>query len=116
MKATLIFSECKGWPLLNRIFKDGFAHVRVVIHQRDVNILVDPCLGYTNLQAYAGSDILVEAPGETHVKVSRMIEGGKLRRVFGPLNCVEVVKGFIGISSPLTLTPYQLYKEVTKNG
>ena len=116
VRATVIFSPAKTYPWLNLILKKGFAHVRVVIHQEHgINVLVDPRTAITTVHCFGGTDILIPEPGETHIRVNRMIEINKFRRAFGPLNCVEVVKGVLGIAKPLILTPHQLYKEL-RNG
>lgn len=113
IKATLVFSSSKTMPLLNWLLKDGFAHVKVVIHKEGYNVWVDPRAGCVNVECYPSSDILVKADGERHVLFDRILDTSKVRRIFGPLNCVEAAKMFLGISNPLLLTPYQLYKEVS---
>lgn len=101
---------------LNKILKPGFAHVRVVIHKPHGQVLIDPRISYTYTECYPSECLLTPNDGETHVRYEGLIDIYKMRRFFGPLNCVEVVKGFLGIRKPFILTPYQLYKEVTKNG
>jgi hypothetical protein len=116
VKATLIFSEARTLKFLNRFLKKGFGHVRVVVHLEYVNIIIDPRIAYTSVECYARGDILVPNAGETHVKIRRLLDINKIRRNFGPLNCVEAVKSFIGCSNHRVITPYQLYKEALKNG
>lgn len=116
VKATLIFSRAKKYKWLNYILKDGFAHIRIVVHLPYVNVVIDPRVAYTTVECYASSDILTPEEGATVVRVERMVDIYKMRRLFGPLNCVETAKSYIGLSKPFIFTPYQLYKEVTKNG
>lgn len=115
VKATVIFSQSTLHKWLHWFLKDGFSHVKVVVHHPDVNIVIDPRSAYTTLDVYSRFGILVQQDGEMHVKVTRLIDRGKIRRFFGPINCVETVKGVLGIKNPFILTPYQLYKEL-KNG
>ncbi len=112
IEATLIFSEAEHKLWLKRILKPGFSHVRVVIHKKYVSTYIDPRVSYTYMECFARGDTIPINEGETHLRIVRMVDIYKLRRVFGPLNCVETVKSFIGLSAPLVFTPYQLYKRL----
>lgn len=110
VRATLIFAPARKHKWLNYILKDGFAHVRVVIHKQYVSILVDPRTAFIDLDCFS-SDYKVKARAdETIIHYDSLVDIMKIRRVFGPLNCVEVVKGFLGIKDRTVLTPYQLYR------
>ena len=113
VKVTLIFAPAKKYKWLNYILEPGFAHVRAVVHLDGVDVLVDPRVAYTSIHCYPTLGKIEPNEGETLVYVDRLIDIYKMRRVFGPLNCVETVKGLIGLSKPGIFTPYQLYKEVS---
>lgn len=74
--------------------------------------MVDPRISYTSLDVYPKMGKVIPDDDETVLFVDRFVDIYKMRRVVGPLNCVETVKGLLGISSPFVLTPYQLYKRV----
>ena len=113
VKVTLIFASAKKYRWLNYILKPGFAHVRAVVHLDGVDVLIDPRVAYTSIHCYPTLGKIEPDEDETLVYVDRLIDIYKMRRLCGPLNCVETVKGLIGLSKPLIFTPYQLYKEVT---
>ena len=113
VKATLIFASAKKYKWLNYILEPGFAHVRAVVHLDGVDVLVDPRVAYTSIHCYPTLGKIEPNEGETLVYVDRLIDIYKMRRLAGPLNCVETVKGLIGLSKPGIFTPYQLYKEVS---
>lgn len=90
--------------------------MRIIVHLQYVNIYIDPRIAYTQVNCYPIGDVLERQEDETWVSVDRVVDIYKLRRFFGPLNCVEEAKSFIGMSKPFVFTPYQLYKEVIKDG
>ena len=53
--------------------------------------------------------------GVTFVNVVATIDLRKDRGHICRINCVEIIKSFLGINSFFTFTPYQLYKRL-KNG
>lgn len=116
VEVTLVFGRSQHLPFLNRFLKDGFAHVRICIHRKDYTVLIDPRLAYNYVECYAGNVKIVPNDGETVVRFKRMIHLYKVRRFFGPLNCVETAKAFIGDTAFWCLTPYQLYKRVKNYG
>ena len=89
--------------------------MRAVVHLNGVDVVVDPRVAYTSIDCYPTLGKLNLNEGETIVYVDRLVDIYKMRRFFGPLNCVETVKGLLGISKPFIFTPYQLFKEV-QNG
>ena len=116
VKATLIFAPAKKYKWLNHILQPGFAHVRVLIHLQYVTIYIDPRIAYNQVSCYPTDEDFPICEGETHVYTERMVDIYKLRRIVGPLNCVEEAKAFLGLAKPFIFTPYQLYKEVIKHG
>lgn len=116
VKATLIFAPARKYRFLNYLLKPGFAHCRVIIHKPDYQVYIDPRVAYTSVECYSNCVNAIPNEGETFVQYTGMVDIYKTRRFFGPLNCVETVKGFIGIRKPFIFTPYQLYKEVMKHG
>jgi hypothetical protein len=107
---TLIFGDAVHLAWLNKIMKKGFAHVSVVLHYKDYSVLINPRLAYNDIACYAGNGKIVAGKGETVIRRKVMVDIYKLRRMFGPLSCVETVKAFIGDRTFWCLTPYQLYK------
>ena len=57
---------------------------------------------YPHPRVYAAPDAIL-------LNVTARIDTDRVRGKICLFNCVEVVKGLLGIDSPLTLTPYQLY-------
>lgn len=112
VRATLIFAPAKKHKWLNKILKPGFAHVRCIIHLQDCDVMVDPRISYTSIDVYPKMGRVIPDDDETVLFVDRFVNVYKMRRIAGPLNCVETIKGFLGISNPFVLTPYQLYKRV----
>lgn len=114
VEATLLFSNAKIYRWLGWCLKDGFSHIRIVVHKPTCDIVVDPRIGYTEVDAIAkGSSF--DGLFEHKVTVKRNVPIMKHRGVFGFLNCVEQAKMYLGIKKWWILTPYQLYKEL-KNG
>jgi hypothetical protein len=109
----VIFRQANYKKWLNAILEPGFSHVLLVIHKPNADVLIDPRIGYTETTVYpplTDFSYLGKA-----VRTTRKVEIGRLRRVFGPLNCVEQAKAFLGISKWWIITPHQLYREL-KNG
>jgi hypothetical protein len=114
VRATVVFRNADYLSFLNFFLKDGFSHVSVVIHKPEADVLFDPRVSYTEITFMPSNTDM--SPYGTAVKVKREIEVTKLRGVIGLLSCVEQVKILLGIKNRWILTPYQLYKEITKNG
>ena len=113
---TLIFATARHLPWLSKILKTGFSHIRICVHKKGHTILIDPRLAYNDAECYEGVIKIIPAEGETVVRVRRMVDIYKVRRLAGPLNCVETAKAFIGDKSFWCFTPYQLYKRVKGYG
>ena len=112
VKYTLIFGEAKHLVWLNRFLKKGFSHVSIVVHYPHYSVFINPRLAYNEVQCFAGDVKIEPAEGETVLRGDAMVDIYKIRRLLGPLNCVETVKAFIGERSFWCFTPYQLYKRI----
>ena len=113
VKATLIFRQANYSRILNWFLKDGYSHVLIVVHKPNADVLIDPRIGYTEVTVYPPNTDFSDLGEKITVNVETQV--GRLRGIFGLLNCVEQVKAFLGIRDKFIFTPYQLYRKL-KNG
>ncbi len=96
---------------INKFLPNDFGHCRVVLHQNQIDVLVDTRMSYLDIRVYE-KGVKFNAPVE--LKISRMVDVSQLRGVFGLQYCVEQVKMVLGIKKWWLVTPYQLYKFLIK--
>jgi len=113
IKATVIFRPAHHKKWLNKILQPGFCHVCVVIHKPNSDVLIDPRIGYTEITVFPPKTDF-HCLGETQVQVKRRAPIAILRGAFGPVNCVEQAKMFLGIKDWKVFTPYKLYNYLRK--
>lgn len=123
MRALVVFhGDPTHW--LARFLKPGFHHVFVcVLVERDGQgwwVSIDPALGLPTINVECGPDGDLRGFYEdlncTVIETERL-PGQRLPRWSWALaNCVGVVKFVIGIRAPFCITPYQLYKRLTRCG
>lgn len=99
------------WKLL----EPGFSHVEVWREDRGAWCRADTCLEFLNLEVHLQPPWEV-LPHARFVHVTRLVPLGKIREpfMFGPITCVELTKGAIGLRAPLVRTPFALYKHLRK--
>ncbi|PCI00696.1 MAG: hypothetical protein COB76_03000 [Alphaproteobacteria bacterium] len=101
-----------------KILKRGFRHCFLILKTSDHWVIVDPrankidveVLKYPphfNLPRFFSND------GKTVVKVQGIKTAKKIAPIF-PMSCVETVKRVIGLHNRWAITPYQLYRVLTK--
>lgn len=113
---------CKGGHDLwwKRWLKEGFGHVYIV--QRSLGgefwIIADPMLSHLDLRLemvvdYPHIRILV-GPWAVVLPVKAKIDGSHQRVGFALISCVEIAKAVLGIKKWWIVTPWQLYKHLTR--
>lgn len=80
-------------------------------------IIVDPIRSYTVVDLVPATEEEFKALTEnvTFLNIVATIDLNNDRGHFCRINCVEVVKSFLGLKSFWTFTPFQLYRKL-KNG
>jgi len=116
-RAIVVFTDDTDMKVL-RCLKPGFRHCYLAIEAGRYWVLVDPSSHGTSLtvfQCLAFQDIVswFMAFGSTVVccRASGRIPGKRLLR---PLTCVESVKRILGLDVPLVLTPWQLFRHLSR--
>lgn len=97
--------------------KKGFYHCFIIFSDTTQWILIDPVLSCTDLIVLRDEKELFDTlkeKGYKWVKTTQKISFEERSCFFMPMTCVEIVKHFLGINNFFILTPYQLYKFVTK--
>ncbi len=115
-RAWVVFADETNIAWL-RWLKHKFRHCFVLINDGDHWIALEPlasCLEVSvlppapdfNLPAWleAQHHVVCEAPIRRHLEKMAPL---------APLNCVEIVKRYLGIRDPFILTPYHLYRYLT---
>lgn len=82
----------------------------MVLHKPNADVLIDPRIGYTEVTVYPPNTDFSDLGEKITVNVETQV--GRLRGIFGLLNCVEQVKAFLGIRDKFIFTPYQLYRKL----
>jgi len=101
-----------------KLLRIGFRHCFVIIKQNDSWMIVDPRANQTDIT------ILPHPPhfnlprffmgeGKTVCKITGIITPHKIAPLF-PMSCVETVKRVIGLHKRFIVTPYGLYRYLTK--
>ena len=114
--AVVVFTNTGEHPLAP-LLKPGFRHCFVVV--RDTKgpwILVDPADGVPRLSMIGLEDFDV-ASFYRDMGLTAVETGCANRPFLFPFtvaNCVGVVKAMIGLRAPLVVTPYALYRRLTK--
>ncbi len=112
----VIFTNAKYSNILEPFVHDGFQHCYAmkkskgeilwhIINPMRSHIQVDfeSLEDYPHPRAYAGYNSII-------LPVTARIDTSRFRGTLGVFNCVEVVKGLLGIKEFWVWTPYQLYK------
>lgn len=102
-----------------RFLKPGFRHCYVMFRDGNEWVSIDPTANYLSVGVIRllpeGFDLpnWVRSHDQIVVRAYPERPRDNIPFPFGPYSCVEVVKRFLGIDSPLTVTPYQLYRKLT---
>lgn len=116
----VIFTDSNHKSWFMSILQPGFKHVYAMKKTSGgfFWMIVDPCRthidirqemvsDYPHPRLYAGDEAVI-------LPIRATINGSKRRSHLCHINCVEVVKGLLGIKSFFTWTPWMLYKYLTR--
>jgi hypothetical protein len=99
------------------LLKPGFRHVLVCILVNGYWISVDPADGLPKIEVQCGPDFDLRAAFED---AGAVVVATDMRTTTPPnwpwalANCVGVVKAVLGIRAPFVITPYQLFKRLSR--
>lgn len=116
MKAVVVFGDSTGhW--MRRLLKPGFRHCFVVVQTEGGNwLLLDGKDGVPHFSIIGGPGFspraFYEDLGYTAVEVAQSRQAPPWPLAVA--NCVGFVKAVLAISSPLTQTPYALYRHMER--
>ena len=114
----VIFTNADNTHFVHRFLDPYFQHCYIIRREGDQWLVIDPKRSHIDaylLPVYLYSTIreLIK-PTDVSIKVIARIDLKKDRAHPCIINCVEVVKGFLGIKEPWVLTPLQLYNYLRK--
>ncbi len=115
MNALVVFHD-HGAHCLDRFLKPGFRHCFVAIDDGHCWISIDGQVGVPVLQAVAPTDYDLAAfyRVQGHAVAETTRGTASTRLPFINANCVGATKIVLGIRAPSVLTPWQLYKYLTR--
>lgn len=97
------------------LLKPGFRHVFCAIDDGTYWIMWDARDGRTVTQVVQASDYdLADFFEKKGYKVLEIEQGPPLKAPLITANCVGLVKAVCSISAPLAITPWQLYRRLTR--
>ena len=115
-RAWVVFSGQADLPWL-KILKPGFRHCFCLLHDGEHWITLDPLSGHMDVRV---QDIApgFDLPGWLESRGYRVCEAPmQAQHKQAPIalmSCVEAVKRIIGLHDIRVITPYQLFKHLTK--
>lgn len=116
-RAWVVFSGQTDLRLL-RFLKPGFRHCFVLLNDGNCWVSVDPMSHYTEVlvhQVQADFDLPKWLESRGHLVVHAPVSHyPKKPAPFGIFSCVEAVKRVLGIHALSVITPWQLYRYLTK--
>lgn len=114
----LVFTRSKHKHILSPFLKPGFEHV-YAMKKTDTGLLwliVDSMRSHVHVDIAAVQDYphprAYAEPGAVVVPVRAKIDTTRIRGTLNVFNCVEVVKGLLGVKEFWVWTPWQLYKHL----
>lgn len=116
-KAWVVFSGKSDWPWL-KFLRPGFRHCFVIVHDGTRWLSLDPLLQHTELKVHdVPSDF--DLPGWLTARGNRVMLAPLDRTHNKPapvmfFTCVEAVKRVLGMHRWGVLTPWQLYRHLTR--
>lgn len=102
-----------------KCLKRGFRHCFVIMQQADKWVLIDPRANVTDViilphPVHFNLPRYFTGEGKTVCKINMVNPPNKLAPIV-PFSCVEMVKRLIGLHRWTVLTPYQLYRCLTRS-
>lgn len=115
----LVFAEGQGhwWQ---RLLRPGFGHVYALRWDGWNWICLDPALGFTDIHVLPVASPEISDVVSTECCVILRVEVWRERCryrvpwVLAPWTCVEQIKGLLGIRATHVITPYQLFKHLSR--
>lgn len=118
-KSWVVFSGQTELSWL-RFLRPGFRHCFVLLFDGQCWLSVDPMLNYMDVQVHHVSpefDLPRWLEGRGHIVIpARNDRSHKKPAPWRPFTCVEAVKRVLGIHARGIVTPWQLYRYLTKKG
>ncbi|WP_247883246.1 hypothetical protein [Azospirillum brasilense] len=116
-RAWVVFrGEAELWWL--RLLKPGFRHCFALLHDGRRWVIVDPLSPFTDVSVLdlpASFDLPGWYRGLGMAVTPALVRRGLTRPApWGPFTCVEAVKRLLGLHAPGVLTPWQLYRRLTR--
>lgn len=111
-QAWVVFNDQTDIPWL-RIFKRGFRHCFIILHDGTNWISLDPLSTYTDVVVYKlppEFNLPIWLKERGHIVIKSPIRRGSKLAPFMIYNCVEEVKRVLGLHKRWIFTPYQLYR------
>ena len=115
-KAWVIFSGKADLPWL-KCLKPGFRHCFVILNDGRNWVTIDPLLNYMDVMVHtvpAEFDLPRWLQARGHKVVEAPLYRLKKPAPWMAFTCVEAVKRVLGIHARMVLTPWQLYRHLTK--
>lgn len=118
LKAWVVFSGQADRPWL-KLLRPGFRHCSVVLHDGRRWLSLDPMLSRIELRVHDHVPPDFDLPGWLRERGQLVVAApvDQTRAVPMPLavfTCVEAVKRVLGLHRSLILTPWQLYRHLTR--
>ena len=116
MKAWVVFSAQADMAWL-KILKPGFRHCAVLLHDGQRWITIDPLSNYTDISVHhvpSDFDLPRWMCSRGHIVVPAPLKRTMRPAPWSVFSCVEAVKRILGIHKRSILTPWQLYRHLTK--
>lgn len=116
--AWVVFSGQTDRPWL-KILKRGFRHCFVIVNDGQRWLSFDPMLNYTDLRMHHHIPPSFDLPSWFAAKDYRVVQTDICRTPQKPaplalFTCVEAVKRFLGLHTRGIITPWQLYRYLSK--
>lgn len=118
-KAWVVFSGKSEWPWL-KCLRPGFRHCFVIVHDGTRWLSLDPLLQHTELKVHDVPPDF-DLPGWLAGRGNRVLPAPVNRGHKKPVppmmfTCVEAVKRVLGLHHWSVMTPWQLYRHLTRHG
>lgn len=118
-KAWVVFSGQTEIAWL-RVLRPGFRHCYVLLNDGDVWTSIDPLSPYTDVVVHHCVDVDFDLPGWLKSRGYCVIPALINREHARPapwmmFTCVEAVKRILGIHNRFIVTPWQLYRHLSKS-
>ena len=116
-KAWVVFSGKSDWPWL-KFLRPGFRHCFVIVHDGARWLSLDPLLQHMELKVHdVPADF--DLPGWLTARGNKVMPAPLDRAHTKPapfmlFTCVEAVKRVLGLHRLAVITPWQLYRHLTR--